>query len=48
MKNITKRDVKFFVYAMLAVLAITFAYNWKDFVRGFKDGFEDARNDSAE
>lgn len=39
MKNITSRDIKVFLLGMLAMLLITFAVEWPDFVKGFKDGY---------
>ena len=37
--NITKREIRFFFLGILTLLLIDSAYNWKDFVKGFKDGY---------
>ena len=39
MGKITKRDMKVFLLGMLATLFITLIYEWDEFTRGFKDGF---------
>jgi hypothetical protein len=39
MSKITSRDLKLFLLGMLSMLLITIIYDWKDFVAGFKDGF---------
>jgi hypothetical protein len=43
MKNITSRDIKVFLLGMLAMLLITIAFEWPDFVKGFKDGYHSTR-----
>jgi hypothetical protein len=40
MKKITSRDLKFFLLGMLAMLLITIALEWRDFVDGFNDGMK--------
>ncbi len=44
MKNITKRDIKSFLFGMLAMFLILLAYDWKEFVAGFNAGFNDTQN----
>jgi hypothetical protein len=39
MKNITSRDIKVFLLGMLTMFLITLAFEWPDFVEGFKDGY---------
>ncbi len=39
MKNITKRDVKIFIFGMLAMLLVEVVYDWAGHVQAFKDGF---------
>ena len=40
MKKITSRDLKFFLLGMLAMLLITIALEWRDFVDGFNHGMK--------
>lgn len=40
--QITKRDIKFFLFGMLAMLLITFVYEWDEAKAGMKEGFESA------
>lgn len=35
----TSRDIKVFLLGMLAMLLIDLALGWKDFVKGFEEGF---------
>ncbi len=44
MKNITKRDVKYFLLGVLTMFLIELAFNWKDFVNGFNEGFNNGYN----
>lgn len=44
MKNITKRDVKIFIFGMLAMIAIEIVYDRADHVQSFKRGFSDGFN----
>jgi hypothetical protein len=39
MKKFSSRDVKIFLLGMLTMSLIIIIYEWKDFVAGFKDGF---------
>jgi hypothetical protein len=39
MKKITSRDLKFFFFGIFTMLIIILIYDWKEFVRGFNDGF---------
>jgi hypothetical protein len=43
MKNLTKRDVLFFVAGLLFVLIIEMICNWNDFKQGFLKGYNDGR-----
>jgi len=45
MPQITKRDIRFFLFGMLAMLLITLAFEWEDAKAGFKEGVEAAIND---
>jgi hypothetical protein len=47
MKNITKRDVKYFLLGMLAMFLIELALNWQDAVDGFNDGYRSVRASNA-
>lgn len=42
--KITLRDIKVFFLGMLAMFLIELAFEWKDFVSGFKDGFNNGRS----
>lgn len=44
MKNISKRDIRFFLLGALFMLAIFLLIGWKDFVSGFNEGFNNSRN----
>lgn len=48
MKNlqITRRDVKVFFIGALVMLMIVLIYDWKDFMRGFKDGYNGVKTES--
>jgi hypothetical protein len=39
MRRFSSRDVKIFLLGMLTMFLILIIYEWKDFVAGFKDGF---------
>ncbi|NER10421.1 hypothetical protein SAMN06265375_10131 [Muriicola jejuensis] len=41
--KISKRDIKFFLFGALTMFLIVLIYEWDDFKRGFKDGFEKGR-----
>ncbi len=42
MKNkITKRDIKFFIYGVLAILIIDIIIDFGDFKKGWNDGIKD-------
>jgi len=45
MPQITKRDIKFFLFGMLAMLLIVLVYDWEDTKAGFKEGVNDAIED---
>lgn len=45
MKNITKRDLKFFLLGVVSMFLIVLIYDWKDFERGFNNGFSKSRNE---
>jgi len=45
MPQITKRDIRFFLFGMLAMLLIVLIYDWEDTKAGFKEGVESAIND---
>lgn len=45
MPQITKRDIKFFLFGMLAMFLITLAFEWEDAKAGFKEGFKSGIND---
>lgn len=49
MKNlqITKRDVKVFFLGVLVMFLIVLIYDWKEAVRGFKAGYNEARKESS-
>jgi len=49
MKNlqITKRDVKVFFLGVLVMFLIVLIYDWKEFVRGFKAGYNESRIESS-
>ena len=46
--KISKRDIKFFLLGMLAMLALATAYdwenNWSEFKRGYNDGQATSRS----
>ncbi len=44
--NITKRDVKFFIFGVLTVLIINTIMNWEDHKKSFKEGFNDGYNNT--
>lgn len=44
MNGITKRDVKVFVLGMLVMFLIVAIIEWRDTVRGFKDGLQNTQN----
>jgi hypothetical protein len=48
MKNlqITRRDVKVFFFGALVMLMIVLAYDWKDFMKGFMDGYNGVNTES--
>jgi hypothetical protein len=45
MPQITKRDIKCFLFGMLAMLLLTLVFNWEDSKAGFQEGFKDAIKD---
>ncbi|MBK9392147.1 MAG: hypothetical protein IPN68_18905 [Bacteroidetes bacterium] len=48
MKNlqITRRDVKVFFLGVFVMFFIVLAYDWKDFMRGFWDGYNGVQTES--
>jgi hypothetical protein len=44
--QITKRDVKVFFLGVLVMFLIVLIYDWRDFVRGFKDGYNGVKTES--
>jgi hypothetical protein len=48
MKNlqITKRDVKVFFFGVLIMLLIVLLYDWKDFMKGFMDGYNGVQTET--
>jgi len=44
--NITKRDVKFFLFGVLFMFLIEIIYDWKEVKRAFNDGWKDATETS--
>ena len=43
MKKISKRDVKIFLLGVLTMFLIELAFDWKEAVQGFKDGYNYVR-----
>lgn len=41
--KITGRDIRIFLFGVFAALIFVIIYDWKDFKRGFADGFEASR-----
>lgn len=37
--NITKRDIRIFLFGMLIMLIIALSYDWKDFAKGISAGY---------
>lgn len=48
MKNITKRDLLFFVVGLVAMSLIESAYNWRETTSSIKRGFNDGYNANKE
>jgi len=38
-RKITSRDIRFFFFGVLFMLAVTLLYEWKDFKAGFSGAF---------
>lgn len=45
--NITKRDIRIFLFGMLIMLIIALSYDWKEFARGFSDGYNDVSQEKV-
>ena len=42
--NITSRDFKFFILGVFAMLMFVIIYDWDEFEKGFKDGYNSTRH----
>jgi len=44
--KISSRDLKFFLFGIATMFIIVIIFDWNDFVKGFKDGYNDQQNNT--